>query len=374
MSAARAGGGVGPGTPTLGAFTGGQLRRLCAVAGLSEADADTYAQVLSDALGPVAGRPLDLPPPSRTFLSDDHTPVEYSLSFRPGSAPAVRVLVEPGCGAGSLARSGRTGLETVRAMTQRWDFATDALDALEDLFLPPEPQGTLALWCALELRPGGVPGVKVYLDPAANGAERSAQTVREALRRLGHHQAFDVLPEADGYPFLALDLGDWDAPRVKVYLRHDALSATGAGHLCRMRPGPDPASVAAFHRAAAGPKAPLLTGRPGLTCHSFTDTGSAWPSGFTLHIPVRDYAEHDGEALARATEVLRRYGIDAGVLPDALAALTSRRPEDGVGLIAYLALAHQQNHPPRITTYLSAEAYAVRPPNRAPARSAQPVH
>ncbi|MFI9821472.1 tryptophan dimethylallyltransferase family protein [Streptomyces sp. NPDC052013] len=373
MTAPRAGGGVLPGTPTLGAFTSAQLRRLCAVAGLSEADADTYAGVLSESLGPAAGRPLDLPPPSRTFLSDDHTPVEFSLSFRPDAAPAVRVLVEPGCGAAGLARNGRAGLAAVRAMTRRWNFGTDTLDALEDLFLPPEPQGALALWCALELRPGGVPGVKVYLDPAANGAERSAGTVREALRRLGHHNAFDVLPEADGYPFLALDLGDWDEPRVKIYLRHDDLSAAGAARLSRMHPGPDPASIEAFHRAAAG-DAPLLTGRPGLTCHSFTHTGTAWPSGFTLHIPVRDYAEHDGEALARATRVLHRYGIDAGVLPLALAALTPRRPEAGVGLIAYLALAHQQDRPPRVTTYLSSEAYAVRPPNKTPARSAQPVH
>jgi hypothetical protein len=33
-----------------------------------------------------------------------------------------------------------------------------------------------------------------------------------------------------------------------------------------------------------------------------------------------------------------------------------------VGLIAYLALAHQQGRPPRVTAYLSSEAYAVRPP------------
>jgi hypothetical protein len=42
--------------------------------------------------------------------------------------------------------------------------------------------------------------------------------------------------------------------------------------------------------------------------------------------------------------------------------VTGRRPEDGVGLIAYLALAHQQDRAPRVTAYLSAEAYAVRPP------------
>ncbi|MEU9522686.1 tryptophan dimethylallyltransferase family protein [Streptomyces sp. NPDC048224] len=351
-------------TRTLGSLTSGQLRRLGAVAGLSRADAETYAQVLTDSLGPVAERPLSLPPPTRTFLSDDHTPVEFSLSFRPDAAPSMRVLVEPGCGADSLAHSGRVGLETIRAMARRWNFGTDVLDELADLFLPAAPQGPLALWCALELRPGGVPKVKVYLNPAAHGEERSATTVREALHRLGHGGAFDSLPAGRGYPFLALDLGDWAEPRAKVYVRHDHLTAGQAGRLPRMDPGPGPAVVEGFFRTAAGlgPDATGLDGRPGLSCHSFTEPGAARPSGFTLHIPVRDYVRHDGEALTRASRVLRHHGMDASVLDRAVAALTARRPEDGVGLIAYLALAHQRDQPPRVTAYLSSEAYAVRPP------------
>ncbi|CAM5276057.1 Prenyltransferase OS=Streptomyces tendae OX=1932 GN=GUR47_22935 PE=4 SV=1 [Streptomyces tendae] len=363
MTPARTG--PGPrGTPTLGSFTGGQLRRLGAVAGLSPTDVETYAHVLTDVLGPVAARPLSLAPPARTFLSDDHTPVEFSLSFRPDAAPAMRVLVEPGCGADSLVHNGRAGLEAIRTMARRWHFATDALDALLDLFLPPAPQGPLALWCALELRPGGVPGVKVYLNPAAGGEERSAATVREALHRLGHGRAFDSLPPGSGYPFLALDLGDWAEPRAKVYVRHDNLTAGEAGRLCRMDSGPGSAAVEGFFRTAAGPGPGTagLRGRPGLSCHSFTDPGTVRPSGFTLHIPVRDYVRHDGEALTRASRVLGHHGIDASVLDRALAALTERRPEDGVGLIAYLALAHQRDRAPRVTAYLSSEAYAVRPP------------
>ncbi|WP_395571705.1 tryptophan dimethylallyltransferase family protein [Streptomyces sp. BK79] len=357
--------GAGPrSAATLGALTSGQLRRLGPVAGLSATDTETYADVLTDSLGPVADRSLHLPPPARTFLSDDHTPVEFSLSFQPDAAPALRVLLEPGCGADSLVRNGRAGLETIRAMARRWHFSTGPLDAVEDLFLPVSPHGPLALWCALELGPGGVPKVKVYLNPAANGPERSAATVREALHRLGHRRAFAGLPEGSAYPFLALDLGDWEEPRAKVYVRHDNLTAAHAGRLSRMDPGPSASTIEGFFRTVAGiaPDGTGLSRRPGLSCHSFTDAAAARPSGFTLHIPVRDYARHDGEALARATRVLRRYGMDASALTRALAALTDRRPEDGVGLIAYLALAHQQGRPPRVTAYLSSEAYAVRPP------------
>lgn len=99
-----------------------------------------------------------------------------------------------------------------------------------------------------------------------------------------------------------------------------------------------------------------------LSCHSFTETATGLPSGFTLHVPVRDYVRHDGEAHARATAVLRRHGMDPTVLDRSLATVSSRPLHDGVGLIAYLALVHERNRPPRVTAYISSEAYAVRPP------------
>ncbi|MEV4950071.1 tryptophan dimethylallyltransferase family protein [Streptomyces sp. NPDC053755] len=370
------------------------------------------------ALGPVADRPLDLPAPDDSFLSDDHTPVEFSLSFTPDADPTLRVLLEPGCGAGDLARNGRTGLRVVREMARRWGFGTKPLDDVEDLFFPAAPEGPLALWCALELLPGGIPKLKVYLNPAASGQERSAWTVREALRRLGHRQAFTSLPGGDRHLFLALDLGDWDEPRVKVYLAHQDLSAREAAELSRVDGARERREISTFFRMAAGDG----TGAPGLTpqaaatgalpteagsasadfaldagpaafdlgagpaaldaaaldpdaargprparrpvqsCHAFTGTTSGRPSGFTLYIPVRDYAPHDGVALDRAVAVLRRYGMDPAPLVRAVSAVTSRRPEDGVGLIAYVGLVHQQGRAPRVTVYLSSEAYEVRPP------------
>ncbi|MET8179131.1 tryptophan dimethylallyltransferase family protein [Streptomyces sp. NPDC005336] len=366
--------GVIPAEPRLGDFAAGQLIRLCEVAGLGPTDTAAYARVLSENLGPVAERSLALPPPSRSFLSDDHTPVEYSLAFLPGTAPALRVLLEPGCGTDDLVENGRTGLRAIRAMAERWGFATRQLDRIEDLFFPGSPEGGFALWCALELRSGGVPGVKVYLNPSANGPERAAETVREALARLGHRQAFDALPRADGFPFVALDLGDWEAPRVKVYLMHQGLSAAEAGSLPRMAPPPGQERLEEFFRTvgdlpAAGDLTAegkdRLTGRPALTCHSFTETATGLPSGYTLHVPVRDYVRHDGQARERAVTVLRRHGMDSVALDRALAAVGSRRLSDGVGLIAYLALVHERGRPPRVTVYVSSEAYEVRPPREA---------
>ncbi|MFE6893658.1 tryptophan dimethylallyltransferase family protein [Streptomyces sp. NPDC057694] len=359
---------AGPAETTLGGHVLGQLRRLGAVVGLSETDTALYGQVLLDSLAGAARRPLSLPPASPSFLSDDHSPVEFSLACTPDSVPALRVLVEPGWAHGDMGDSARAGLDAIRAMAVRWSFPTDQLDALEDLFFPAGAEGPLALWYALDLRAGKAPGVKVYLNPSAAGPEHAARTVEEALRRLGYGKAFAELPPAAGYPFLALDLGAWASPRTKVYVKHARMSADDACALGRS--SGSAADIRYFFHAVAGSLPPFDQGldgtarllrRPALTCHSFTG-GASEPSGFTLHIPVRDYVRDDEEALARATAVLTRFGMDPTALRRSLHALTRRRLDDGAGLIAYLALVYERNRPPRITAYLSSEAYAVRPP------------
>nr|WSX78053.1 prenyltransferase [Streptomyces sp. NBC_00899] len=357
----------------LGDLVARQLTGLCEVAALDKADAETYADVLTGSLGPVAERPLALPPPSRSFLSDDHTPVEFSLSFLPGAAPALRVLLEPGCGSDDMVENGRTGLRAIREMAERWRFDTGHLDRLEDLFFPASAEGPLALWCALELRPGGVPRVKIYLNPAASGQDRAAETVQEALARLGHRKAFAALPKADNLLFVGLDLGDWKAPRVKVYLTHNDLSAEEAGSLPAMTPAGGREQMAGFVRAAGGYTAAedseLPLRRRTLTCHSFTETATGLPSGYTVHVPVRAYVQHDGQARERAAAVLRSHGMDSDALDRALAAVTPRPLSDGRGLIAYVSLVHQRGHPPRATVYVSSEAYQVQPPHLGPGAS-----
>ncbi|WP_331726391.1 tryptophan dimethylallyltransferase family protein [Streptomyces sp. NBC_00470] len=364
-----------PGIPTtepgstLGDHVLRQLRRLGATVGLSESDIALYGQVLLDSLAGAARRPLSLPPASPSFLADDHTPVEFSLANTADGTPALRVLVEPGWAHRDMSDSARAGLEALRAMPAHWGVSTTQLDLLHDLFFPTAAKGPMALWYALDLRPGRPPGVKVYMNPSAAGPEQAARTVGESLRRLGYGQSLAELPPGAGYPFLALDLGAWESPRTKVYVKHPRLSADDACALSRASGAPE-ADIRYFFQTAAGPHLPSgqgpdstarLVRRPALTCHSFTD-GEIAPSGFTLHIPVRDYVREDEDALERATSLLAQFGMDPGVLKRCLHALTRRQLSDGAGLIAYLALVYERNRQPRITAYLSSEAYAVRPP------------
>ncbi|MBZ3906020.1 tryptophan dimethylallyltransferase family protein [Streptomyces griseiscabiei] len=370
----------------LGGFTAGQLDRLCEVVGIGARQRVAPQRVLSELLGPAAARPLADPPPSPSFVSDDHTPVEFSLTFPSGAAPVLRVLADPGCAARTLPDNARLAWAAVARLAAQWGVGLGELTRVSDLFLPPVPQGPLTLWCALELRPGGPPGLKLYLNPGARGAERSMDTVGEAMDRLGHAHAFEPLrrcleprfPERAGLMFFALDVGPWAAPRAKVYVVHRHATAADAADAARLVPGACPRRVADLCHRIGGEEP--FAGLPLISGYSFTGArgggggggggstgggvaaGPAHPTGHTLYLPVRDLVRDDREARDHAVALLRQYGVADAPLDRALAALTPRPLSAGRGLISYLGLVQAGGRPPRITVYLSSEAYGVLPP------------
>ncbi|MFA1539070.1 tryptophan dimethylallyltransferase family protein [Actinomadura monticuli] len=351
----RSPGGAGP---WLGDHVRRQAAALCEAAGTG---GDAARSLLDPLLEPLTRSSPPGPPPARSLVSDDHSPVEFSLAFTPGAATVPRVLVEPGY-TDDMARSGRIGLRVAERLAARGVLSCARLHALSDVFLPADPHGPFALWLALEF-PAGRPRAKVYLNPAAGGPGRSADAVAEALARLGHRNAFAALRRyADGpedFMFFALDLGDWPAPRVKVYVRHQDFSAAEAAVVSRAMPGDHPGRVEEFIGLVAAEG--RLRRRPLVSCFSFTQACGDRPSGYSVHVPVRDYVRDDRQARDRAVAALRRYGLDDRPLHRALTGLTSRSLGAGVGLIAYLTLAHADGRPPRVTVYFSSEAYRVEP-------------
>ncbi|WP_155058056.1 tryptophan dimethylallyltransferase family protein [Streptomyces blattellae] len=352
---------------TLGEHLSRQLSGVCGAVGVSPPDGGSTRSLL-DLLGPAAQRPLAAGPPSPSFVSDDHSPAEFSVSFPAGAAPTVRVVVEPGCAAASFTESGRVGRRALDALAARWSFSTEPVHGVEDLFFPAAARGPFALWCAMDLRRDRAPGVKVYVNPACHGRRLSAQVTEEALARFGFGRAWPALlehaaprgPESDEFLFFAMDVGDWQTRRVKVYVAHRGFSATGAQAVSRLLPGGCAQRVGEFCRTVGD--AEFFDRRPLVSCLSFTEWDMERPSGYTLHVPVRDYAGDDRVTGKRAATVLRRHGMDAGALDRALAAMTHRDPADGVGLISYVSLVQSTRQPPRLTVYLSPEAYEVRPP------------
>lgn len=240
---------------------------------------------------------------------------------------------------------------------------------VEDLLFPPVMDARFALWCAMDLRQDLPAGVKVYANPQAHGRERSAQVTEEALDRFGFGGAWPALreramprgPDRDEILFFALDLGSWHTPRVKVYVAHHDITAAEAHTVSHLPPGEPAERVGEFCGVVAG-DAEHFVHRPLVSCLSYTERDRTRPSGYTVHVPVRDPTPDDEVARDRATAVLRRHGMDPGAVDSAWAAMTSRRPRDGVGLIAYVSLVQSTWQPPRVNVYFSPEAYAVRPP------------
>src|SRR5205823_7443124 len=235
----------------------GQLRRLCAAVGLGSAT-DEYACLLSELLGPVSAWPLGTSPEWSSEISDDHTPVEYSITFDADRVPKLRFLVEPGSGGPDLRATMETGRQVLEAAADRYRFSLTRFRMLEDLFCPSRPHGPFGLWIAVELGASGIPDFKLYLNPCVHGSDRAPEVVDEALARLGFGDAFPCLRSAvarsgglDRFYIFSLDVGShWEKPRIKVYAAHEGCSADDAERVAAAVPGIRAGTVASFCRLA----------------------------------------------------------------------------------------------------------------------------
>src|SRR5260370_11012935 len=244
-----------------------QLRRLCRAVGL-EGFQDLYAGLMRELLGPAATGAVDVTPAWEWQLSDDHTPVEYSISFDMGRTPRLRFLVEPSGRRPDLWANTQAGLHVLELLADRYQFSLDRLFMLQDLFFPRRPQGTFGLWLAAELGRSGTPRFKVYLNPSVHGPDRAWQVVCEALARLGFGDAFLSLlrygvprnrPVDRSYIF-SLDLGSpWGRPRVKVDIRHEGFSAAEAALTACAVPGGSPEPIGRSRHPGGAPRP--ITGR-----------------------------------------------------------------------------------------------------------------
>ncbi|MGA5302572.1 tryptophan dimethylallyltransferase family protein [Nucisporomicrobium flavum] len=348
-----------------------QLTRLCRVTG---ADPVMSAQLVADLLGPAGPRPLDAGPAWPSDIADDHTPIEFSVAFHHHGRPTLRILAEAAVADLSRPAELSSALAFLHRQTRRHRLTTTRLDRVLDLFDTDRPQGLFGMWHSLILR--RAPEFKVYLNPEIRGVANADGLVAEALGRLGAapaHRAVRLrglrpgeVGAADRLTFFALDLHDADSARIKLYVsQHDADLADVA-RAAAMVPGVDTDAVTGFCRQAAGPGP--YAGRPIISSFTYA-AGVDRPIGYSVYVPIRSYVSDDGQAHDRVRGLMDRHGFDPAELDRAIAAVTSRRLEEGVGLLAHVSLRLGVPRP-GMTVYLSSEAYQVSAPNpqRVPAR------
>ncbi|GAA4215299.1 tryptophan dimethylallyltransferase family protein [Actinocatenispora rupis] len=348
---------------SLSAHVRSQAAALMTVAGYD--DTTAVNDILADLLATGAACDATTPPwPSD--ISDDHSPVEFSVALDHGQRPTVRILGEavaddPGCEA-NLAAAQRL----LQRWSRRYNLDLSRYEKIADLFLSTPPVSPFALWFSLVFRHQHPPQIKVYLNPQCRDAHHSWHLVAEAMQRLGLGAAHRTLASAArrpgaGFSFVALDLHHGARSRIKIYLSHTpTATAEDAVAAAVAVPGIDLDEVAQFCRLAAGDSIghgarPLVSG------FTFVQSDTDQPSGYSLYVPIRCHVTDDAQARDRALTLAHRYGHDAGLIDRAIAGVARRDLADGVGLIPHVSL-RLGAHPPGLTVYLSSEAYHATAP------------
>jgi len=281
---------------TYGATAALQIRDICECLGL-ESHTTSIQALFARLAGSWVDHRIDRGPLWASDLTDDHTPYEFSVAFRPDRAE-VRMLVEAQKPVGSARDQWYAGLRLQDELTSTLALNREQFDLIRPLFVPgSDSPARFALWHAVVFDPGGKHLTKVYLNPAVGSTTSAYLRVRSALLALGYDRAVASIARlSDGYHppcYLSLDLTDTGA-RVKVYLAQRSKTAAAyVEHLARVSPeAADDASRLLKRFIASGQE---LGRRPLLTCLGFRR--DSFVPEVTTHFPVRCYVESDQQSL-----------------------------------------------------------------------------
>ncbi len=341
----------------------GRLRSLLPVLGFSEVDERRITGIFRTMGSSWGKQRCGHRPRWFSDICDDHSPFELSVALD-GAVPELRILAEIQAERPTMCANWEAALAYTEELAAAHGLSLDRFWAIQDLFKPTLATPRFGLWHAVCFRPGGLPELKLYLNPAVRGRALGRPLVEEALFRLGFVGAAAYLPPAyaaDRILYFGLDLTPrrslgvpQSAPRVKVYTAHfDATPECIEGAL-RAASGHVPGQVAGFCRAMGAGPGPFEA-RPVQTCLSFT-AGDSAPTSGTVYFPVRAYADSDLEVRERVRGYIHAEG--APFYERALEAFANRPLESGVGMQSYVSL-RQAPGPRRLTVYLAPEVYSV---------------
>jgi DMATS type aromatic prenyltransferase len=344
-------------------YGGSQLRDLCRLVGV---DHNTPETLLAELLGSAGDRTLAEPPIWASDVADDHTPIEFSIAFDEDDRRTLRVLGERIAQRPSNSANLQAAREFLDFLSDRFELSLDRFHAVEDLFLPREPQGKFAMWYSLIFRPHSLPSFKIYFNPNVRGEGQASELVEEGLKRLGLNGIYQLVTEhgmrreqLDRFTFFALDLDDQPTSRVKVYISHDAAESKDVERAASAAWGVDSRQVSEFCCLIGGGTGPF-TAQPLISSYSFVEGGDR-PSNYSLYLPIRGYVNDDESARDRVVHLMKQHDLDPAILDRALTAISPRSLRDGVGLIAHVAL-RLSSHRSGLTVYLSSEAFGITPP------------
>jgi DMATS type aromatic prenyltransferase len=346
---------------TLFDLTKDRLRQLAYATGLRKR-AESIVALYAKLVDPWGHRPLGERPPWPSYVGDDQTPVEFSVTF--AKKPELRILLEPLGRNPSLISNRDAALTLVRSL--RGDFAIDLkrFDRIQDLYCPPDPCGAFSIWLAVGFSADQAPDFKIYLNPRCRGQSLAPALVEETLVRLGFPKAWPVIarrllrrgPELDELNYLSLDLSPSHEARLKVYARHFACTIDDLEEVAGAARDHRPGDVREFlGLVAPRPGNDVLDGRAPCTCYTFVG-GTDQPLAATTHFPINSYAETDSAVAQRVVSAFDRFGVSTDCYARAAMGFARRPLETGIGMHSYVSFRRYRDEV-RFTTYLAVEAY-----------------
>jgi len=347
-----------------GSFGEWKLSLLCKGLGVPMRESKEAGRVFRLLSSSWSGRALGPAPAWQTDITDDGTPFEFSVAFD-GRAPRVRILTEAQRAQISPGSSWAAGLALNERLAKLPGVNLERFDRVRDLFAPMDPMEHVgvrfALWHAADLDPIRGTSFKVYLNPQVRGPQSAKGLLMEALARLGANGAGAFLRErissddnGNGLAYFSLDLSTHRDSRIKVYVAHPGISAAEIEHPLEGTRDYVPGDGARWIRQLLGTDGPFRR-RPLLTCFAFTASGG--PPSATLHVPIRDYLNHDGDSLERACEFLAPS--DAKKLRRAVELFACRPLSVMASLLTYISLRRLRSGL-NVTTYIAPEAFSGR--------------
>ncbi len=352
-------------------YTAERLRGLCEGAGYG-AETERVVETFRRLVSPWAEVPAGYRSAWRSDISDDHTPIEFSVTAGDGRTE-VRALLEVQAEAPTLLAYRAAGLAFAERLEREFGADLGRFRLVEDLFLSPDMKGPFAVWFAVVFPLGGAPKFKAYLNPKAQGPELAEALVEQALRRLGFPEAWPELartavrrgPHLDELRYFSLDLEATPEARLKVYVQHHHATPEEFEQACSAARSYTPGEASAFARAMSGGVERLVARSP-FTCSNFVADGLATPVTTTLYVPVCAYARDDAAVRDRVSAYLREHSEVASTYEALLQAFADRPLDAGVGMQSWVAFRRHQGLS-RFTVYLGTESRWVHPPGAIPA-------
>jgi DMATS type aromatic prenyltransferase len=327
-----------------------------------EQHSESAVRLFGRMLEPWGHRSLTERPTWPSYIGDDHTPAELSLTV--GGSREARFIVEPLGDRPSLISNQSAALKLIESLAS--DFAIDLgrFNRVRDLFCPADPRGRFTIWIAVAFSANRQPDFKVYLNPSARGPGQASAVMGEALARLGFPAAWPGAartllgrgPELDELTYFSLDLSGSPDARVKVYARHLGATPEDLERAASLSTSYRAGDVIAFLNTMA-PGVEMFAGRPPSTCLTFTGGHESLPVAATTHLPINDYAPDDGAVRRRVVQCLGQFGIADAAYTRAIDSFADRPLERGIGMHSYVSFRRYCGSG-RVTAYLALEAYS----------------